>query len=99
MKYISKLWVKIVAAITFGFLLAGAGTHITYSCPLTDGAAGCVSLAKAIDHPNDLLNNKQGSLVHFSENFVIASLVVFALLSVFSLTQKRRTRPASQLKD
>ena len=99
MKYISKLSVRIVVAVAIGFLFAGIGTHITYSCPLTDGAAGCVSLAKAVDHPNDLLHNKQDSLTHFSEIFIITSLSSFAILSIFSLDQKRKPKPASQLKD
>lgn len=89
MKYIDKLSVKIVAAIVVGFLLAGAGTKITYTCAPIDGAAGCASFEKAIMHPSDLLNNKQDSLTHFSEAFVITSLVSFAILSTVRSVYKK----------
>lgn len=89
MKYIHKLSVKIIVSIVIGFLLAGVGAKITYSCPPVDGAVGCVSFEKAIMHPDDLLNNKQDSLVRFSKTFVIASLASFAALSLFSVAYKR----------
>lgn len=95
MKYIHKLSVKILAALLIGFLLASTGTKITYSCAPVDGAAGCVSFDKAIMHPSDLLNNKQNSLVHFSEAFAISSLVSFAALSVIDAALKK-PKPVTQ---
>ncbi len=91
MKYVNKLSVRIVIAVVISFLLAGAATKITYTCPPIDGAAGCVSHDKAVMRPSDLLNNKQDSLVHFSETFMIASLISFALLGVLSLAEKNKT--------
>ncbi|MDQ2973221.1 MAG: hypothetical protein M3Q79_01940 [bacterium] len=88
MKHVNKLWVRIVTAIVIGFLFAGSRTGITYTCPLIDGAAGCVSFDKAIMHPSDLLNNKQDSLVRFSETFIITSLASFALLSISAWLKK-----------
>jgi hypothetical protein len=92
MKYIHKLSVRITVAALVGFLLAGAFTHITYTCTPIEGAAGCVSFDKAVMHPNDLLRNKQGSLVHFSETFVITSLVVFVILELLIREKKRRLK-------
>lgn len=89
MKYIHNLSVRILVAFVVGFLLASAGTKITYSCAPIGGAAGCVSFDKAIMHPSDLLNNKQDSLVHFSDAFVISSLVSFAVLSIINVVQKK----------
>jgi len=79
---------KIVAAVLIGFLIAGAGTKIIYTCPPIDGAAGCASLDKAVMHPGDLLRNKQESLVHFSETFVITSLVGFVILELLIREKK-----------
>ncbi len=95
MKYIHNLSIRIAVAIVVGFLLAGAATKITYSCAPVDGAAGCVSFDKAIMHPSDLLNNKQDSLVHFSETFVVASLISFAVLSIVDVAQKK-SKPVAQ---
>lgn len=89
MKYINNLWVKVIASIVIGFLLASAGTKITYTCTPADGAAGCTSFEKAIMHPSDLLNNKQNSLTHFSKTFAITSLASFALLSILGFVQKK----------
>jgi hypothetical protein len=97
MKYIDKLYIKIVAAIVIGLLLSGAGTKIKYSCAPVDGAAGCVSFDKAIMHPNDLFSNKQHSLVHFSEAFVITSFVSFAVISIINAAQKK-SKTTAQLK-
>jgi hypothetical protein len=97
MKHINKLAVRIVAAIVIGFLLAGAGTDIPYTCAPIDGAEGCVSFDKAVMHPSDLLSNKQNSLVIFSTFFVITSLIIFAFLSALRLAQKRETRSADRL--
>ena len=82
---------KIVAALLIGFLIAGAGTKIIYACPPV-GTAGCVSFDKAVMHPGDLLRNKQSSLVHFSETFVLTSVIMFALLSVLSVVQTRKVK-------
>ncbi len=91
---------KIVATVLIGLLLAAEGTHITYTCAPVDSygpTAGCVSYDKAVMHPSDLLNNKQDSLVHFSETLAITSLVSFALLSTFTRAQKlRQKRPSLQ---
>jgi hypothetical protein len=89
MKYVHKLLVRIIAAVIIGFLLAGVGTKITYSCMPVDGAAGCASFDKAVMHPNDLLNNKQDSLFHLSEAFAITAIVIFAILSIFNSVQKK----------
>jgi len=89
MKYTIKLSARVIIPVIIGILFAGALTKITYPCAPVDGAAGCVLLDKAAMHPRDLLNNKQDSLIHFSENFVVASLVSFALLSAFRSAQKR----------
>ncbi len=96
MKSANKLMVRIVMAVVIGFLLAGVGTKITYTCVPHPGEEGCVSFEKAIMHPSDLLDNKQDSLVQFSKTFAITSLASFVLLSVIGLTQKRKFRPASQ---
>jgi hypothetical protein len=91
MKHLRKLPVRIVAAIVIGLLFAGAFAKITYPCTPTDGDVGCVSFEKAVMHPNDLLSNKQDSLVQFSKTFVIVSLASFALLSIISLVQRKET--------
>lgn len=92
MKYVNRLSVRIVIAVVAGFMLAGAGTKITYTCPPVDGAVGCTSLQKAIVHPEDLLNNKQESLVRFSETIVVTSLASFALFSAYTwFKAKKRT--------
>ena len=92
MKYIDKLYVKIVIAIVIGILFAGAGTKTTYDCqPLADEPnSGCVSYEKAVMHPGDLFSNKQDSLMRFSKLFVItsfASVMIFNSVSLF-LKQK-----------
>lgn len=89
MKYIHKLSVQIVIALSVGFLLAGAFTHITYPCEPVDGAIGCESFEKAVMHPNDLFNNKQNSLVIFSQKFVISSIITLALLAAVSALLKK----------
>lgn len=100
-KHINKLSVKIVAVIVIGFLLAGAGTKITYTCssesrPPDELSSYCTSYEKAVMHPSDLLNNKQDSLTHFSETFILTSLASFALLSIYNQSQiKKEPRPAS----
>lgn len=95
MKHLRKLSVRIVVAIVIGLLFAGAFTKITYPCAPTDGAMGCVSFDKAVMHPGDLLHNKQDSLIDFSKRFVVNSLATFAILSIVSLTQKRKPTSTS----
>ncbi len=98
MRHIKKLWVRIVAAAVVGLLIAYLGvgiTHVTRPCAPTDLPEGgavphCAVIEKVFIHPRDLLANKQGRLMHFSETFVIASLAGFALLSVFVLVQKKK---------
>lgn len=98
MKYISKLSVKIVIAVIAGFLFAGIGvdiTHTTSQCTTADvskreSISQCVSVKKTFIHPDDLFHNKQDSLVHFSETFVVVSLTTFAILSVFGLVEKKK---------
>ena len=82
MKHINNTVVRIIAAVVIGFLFAGVGTDISYTCTPTDGAAGCASFDKAVLHLGDLIHNKQDSLTHFSVTFAVTSLVVFALLSM-----------------
>lgn len=85
---------KIIAAILIGFLIAGAGTDIHYTCTPIDGAKGCASFEKAVMHPADLLNNRQSSLVHFVETFVISSLIVFVILEILTHGKKRQLKGA-----
>ncbi len=97
MKYLNKLSAKITISVVIGLLLAYAGvgiTHVTRPCTLAEVPKGesisrCESIEKAFIHPHDLLTNKQNSLTHFSEAFVITSLLSFALLSFFNLAQKK----------
>ena len=91
MKHINKLSSRIAIAVIIGFLLASSRTTITYSCVPIDGAMGCVSFEDAIMHPNDLLNNRQNSLVRFSTTFAISSLVTFALINAVNVTYKKKT--------
>lgn len=91
MRYINKLSVRVVITLTVGFLFAGAVTKVNYTCAPNDGAKGCVSFEKAVMHPNDLLNNKQDSLIKFSTTFVVSSLVTFALLSTASMANKKKS--------
>lgn len=97
---------KAIIAIVIGFSLAGVGTHIIYSPCLPSDNPGvpynappgeeslnrCAEFAKAIDKPRDLFHNKQNSLVHFSENFAGASLVVFAILNIPLFVKKLKKR-------
>jgi hypothetical protein len=90
MKHTNKLLVQITAVIVIGFLFAGAGTEITYTCGANPGDAGCISFDKAVMHPRDLLRNKQGSLVQFSKTFTIGALVTFAIFNVYSWTKTKK---------
>jgi len=99
MKYIKKLWVRIVIAIVVGLLIAYAGvgiTHVIRPCtpaevPRGESISRCEAVEKMFIHPRDLLGNKQSRLTRFSETFVMASLASFALLSVFGLVQQKKT--------
>lgn len=71
-------------------MLASVTTIITYNCPPIDGAMGCVSFEKAVMHPGDLFNNKQNSLWHFSETFVVVALASFGLISTYSWAQTKK---------
>jgi hypothetical protein len=96
MKYIKKLWVRVVVAAVVGLLFAYVGvgiTHVHRPCtsaevPRGESISHCVSVQKVYIHPRDLLSNTQGRLTHFSETLVVVSLVSFALLGIFSLTHK-----------
>ncbi|MBP6880952.1 hypothetical protein KBC31_04980 [Candidatus Saccharibacteria bacterium] len=91
MKYLNKLSVQIVMALVIGFLLAGAGTHIGYPCdPKPADAIGCESHEKAVMHPKDLFDNKQNSLVIFSQRFAIYSIVTLSVLGAVSAIQKKK---------
>ncbi len=97
MKRLNSIAVKVIIAILIGFLWASAFTDIAYTCPPETPNGGCFSLEKALMHPHDFLNNKQDSLIRFSEHFAQVSLTVFALLFIFGLVQKRKPKPASRL--
>jgi hypothetical protein len=90
MKHINKLVVIIVVAVVIGFLLAGVSTKITYTCAPPPGTEGCVSFDKAVMHPQDLLGNKQDSLVQFAKTFTIASVVAFALFSAYGWAKTKK---------
>lgn len=95
MKYMQKVWVRVVVAAVIGFLLAGLSTHITYPCAASDvpngeSVAQCVAFEKATMHPSDLLINKQDSLVHFAQVFVITGLIVFVILSMYIRKSSKR---------
>jgi hypothetical protein len=91
-KLLNKLYVRIIIAIVFGFLLASQ-TGIQGPCTVTtpgENKSHCVEFSKALEHPSDLINNKQNSLTRFSETLAISSLVSFALLSVYHQVQTKK---------
>lgn len=88
-KLLNKLYVRVIISAAIGFFFAGAYVDIEYPCPPLD-SKGCASFESAIMHPADLLNNKQGSLTTSMKNFIIISLISFALLSVYSLLQTKK---------
>lgn len=90
MRKLNKLYFKIAVALVVGFMFAGAVTKITYTCEPEAGDTGCVSFAKAVMHPRDLVNNKQNSLTDFLGTFAISSLVSFALLTLYSQFRTKR---------
>jgi hypothetical protein len=99
---------KILIATVIRFLFAYEGTHIIYSpclpsdnpgVPLyapsdEDSLTRCAEIAKALDKPRDFFHNKQNSLVHFSENFVGASIVCFAVISLYNMAKAKRKAKA-----
>lgn len=94
MKYLNKLWVRIIIAIVVGFVLAGGYTDIAYSLPTIyteQGGAGGVLYESVLSHPRDLLNNKENSLVRFSTTFFVVSIITFSALSIPSLTKRKNT--------
>lgn len=91
-KIINKLSARIIIAVVFGLLAASTFTLMQGPCTTTipgENAAHCVEFSKAVMHPNDLLDNKQNSLMKFSKTFVIASVASFALLSAYSWYQNK----------
>lgn len=105
-----KMYLHVLISIVVGFLFAYEGTHIVYSPCLPSDNPGipynappgegkesltrCAEFVKALDKPRDLFHNKQDSLVHFSENFAGASLVCFALISLYNRDQVKRRAKA-----
>jgi hypothetical protein len=98
---------KIVATIVIGLLLGyqSTVTHVDRPCrpadfpqgvPQDESIAHCVLHEKVYLSPSDLLHNKRDSLVHFSETFVGASLVCFALISLYNMTKAKRKAKASE---
>lgn len=78
---------KIIIALLLGLLFASAFTHIQRPCTTTipgEDKTKCVEWSKAIINPSELLNNKQNSLVKFTETFVVVSVTGFVLLSIYS---------------
>lgn len=105
MKHIKNLRVRIIAAVAIGLLFAYIGvgiTHVTRPCAPADVPKGesisrCVSIEKVYAHPSDIFTNKQDKLIHFSETFVAASFISYAILSIFSSTLKK-PKPATRPK-
>jgi hypothetical protein len=82
-------------ALTIGFLYAGAFTSIRYGdCSHIFDGPGCATIEKAIMHPKDLLNNKQGSLVEFSKTIAVVSLGAFVILSTIGLANEKKVTTA-----
>jgi|GEM_PF-1116205 len=89
-----------LAAFFDGLLFASIGTKVTYSCPLLDGAAGCISAEKAVMHPGDLFSNYQDSLSRFALNLLVAFVIVLVPLIVISGISdwvKKRKRAAARV--
>ena len=85
MKYIHKLWIRIVVTCVIGLLLAGVGSvnHVTGPCnpadvPTGEFSAHCVSIGKTLN------------LTHFFEIFAITSVASFAILSIISEAQTKK---------
>jgi len=98
MQHGKKLWLNIAAAILIGLLVAYVGvgiSHVTRPCTPAQVLEGeptvhCKSIEKVYMHPRDLLSNKQGRLVHFSETFAAASVTSFVLLSILGRVHKKQ---------
>jgi hypothetical protein len=94
LKPLSNLYVRVIISAAVGFFFVGAFTNNQYPCTQTipgEDISHCVSIESAIMHPRDLIHNKQASLTRFSKTFAIVSLGSFALLSIISLAQKKKT--------
>ena len=95
MKHINKLSVRIIVAVVIGFLVASQTGIIIEPCtgvpPPGENNAQCAEFSTALEHPSDLINNKQNSLDRFSKTLAVTSLVSFALLSIYSQHQKKKT--------
>jgi hypothetical protein len=89
----SKLNVRILAAMAFGFLMASTFTHLQGPCTTTipsEDGSHCVEFSKAVMHPKDLINNKQDTLTKFVGTLAIGSLAGFALLSAYGQLRTRK---------
>lgn len=94
-KLMDKFYMRLVVAVVFALLAASAFTGIQGPCTTTapgENAATCVEFSKAITNPNDLLDNKQNSLVKFSKTFAIVLITSYALLSVYTWHQSKKTK-------
>ena len=96
---LNSLALRIVSAITLGFLIAAVGTPITSPCAPTTGTTGCVSYEMAIQRPSDLLHNKQDSLVHFSQRFFGVALFTIALWTAILDDRQRKGKPTTSWED
>lgn len=84
-----------MVAAVFGLLAASTFTLVQSPCTTTipgEDIRHCVEFSKAVMHPNDLLNNKQNSLMKFSKTFVIVSVTSFALLSAYSWYRTKKPK-------
>lgn len=92
-KYISKIWVRIIISIIIGLFFAGGYTDISYDLPTIyteKGGSGGAVFESALSHPKDLMNNKQDSLVRFSTTFFAVSVITFSALSIPTLTKRKK---------
>jgi hypothetical protein len=95
LKLLNELYARVIVSVVVGFLLASTSTLIQGPCttvPPGENISRCVEFSKAVMHPRDLINNKQGSLADFAGTFAISSLVILALLSTYSQLHKRKSK-------
>jgi hypothetical protein len=90
MKSFGSIFIRAVVACIVAFLIAGAGTKITYDCEPSPQSEGCVSFEKAVMHPKDLSSNYQNSLVRFVALFAAALAITFLVASLVSMRIKRQ---------
>lgn len=91
-KLVKKLSTRIIIAVVFGLLFATTFTHIQGPCTTSipgEDIKKCVELSKAIMHPSELLNNKQNSLVNYSETFLVVSAASYVLLSFYAAVRSQ----------